>query len=75
MNLSLWITAGLLAVVFAVGSVSKLTMPRKKLAAAPGGEWVEAFSAGAVKARVDAAPDASRITSHAVGSNTVEPLA
>jgi hypothetical protein len=50
MNLTLWIVAGLLAVVFLVASARKLFVPRAKLAAAPGGEWVEDFSAGAVKA-------------------------
>jgi hypothetical protein len=50
MNLALWIVAGLLAVVFLIASVSKLVVPKEKLAAAPGGEWVEDFSAGAVKA-------------------------
>jgi len=49
MNLALWIVAGLLAAVFAVGSVSKLFVPKEKLAAAPGGGWVEDFGAGAVK--------------------------
>jgi uncharacterized membrane protein len=50
MNLTLWITAGLLAVVFFVGGAAKLFMPKQKLAALPGGGWVEDFSAGAVKA-------------------------
>lgn len=50
MNLTLWIVAGLLAVVFAAGGVAKLTMPKEKIADAPGGGWVEDFSPGAVKA-------------------------
>ena len=50
MNLTLWIIAGLLAVVFLVGGVSKLTIPKEKLAAHPAGRWVEDFSPGAVKA-------------------------
>jgi hypothetical protein len=50
-NLALWIGAGLLAVVFLVGSATKMIMPKEKLAALhPAGEWVEDFSAGAVKA-------------------------
>lgn len=48
MNLPLWIIAGLLAVVFALASVSKVAMPKEKLAAAPGGAWAEGFSAGAI---------------------------
>ena len=49
MNLSLWIIAGLLAVVFLVGS-AKLFVPKEKLATMPGGGWVEDFNAGTVKA-------------------------
>jgi hypothetical protein len=48
-NLALWIVAGLLAVVFAAGGISKLALPKEKIAALPGGKWVEDFSAGAVK--------------------------
>ena len=50
MNLALWIVAGLLAVAFAVGGVSKLTIPKEKIVTMPGGAWVEDFSAGAIKA-------------------------
>ncbi|HEX6325459.1 MAG TPA: DoxX family protein [Jiangellaceae bacterium] len=50
MNLTLWIIAGLLAVVFLVGGASKLFVPKEKLAALHAGRWVEDFSAGAVKA-------------------------
>jgi uncharacterized membrane protein YphA (DoxX/SURF4 family) len=50
MNLSLWIITGLLAVLFLVAGVNKLILPKEKLAALPGGGWVEDFSAGAVKA-------------------------
>jgi hypothetical protein len=49
MNRALWIVAGLLAVVYLFGGAVKLILPRKKLAAFPGGGWVEDFSAGAVK--------------------------
>lgn len=50
MNLSLWIVAGLLAAVFLFAGSTKLFIPRKKLAEAPGGGWVLDFSAGFVKA-------------------------
>jgi uncharacterized membrane protein YphA (DoxX/SURF4 family) len=50
MNLALWITAGLLAVIFLAAGGGKLIMPKEKLAAFPGGGWVEDFSAGSVKA-------------------------
>jgi hypothetical protein len=50
MNLALWISAGLLAALFLVGGATKLILPKEKLATMPGGEWVEDFSAGAVKA-------------------------
>ena len=50
MNLSLWIVAGLLAVVYLAAGVGKLIVPKEKLATAPGAGWVEDFSAGSVKA-------------------------
>jgi hypothetical protein len=50
MNRALWIVAGLLAVVYLFSGVGKLIVPKEKLAAVPGGGWVEDFSAGAVKA-------------------------
>ena len=50
MDLTLWIIAGLLAVVFLLGGAGKLIVPKEKLATLPGGAWVEDFSAGAVKA-------------------------
>jgi DoxX-like family len=49
MNLALWIAAGLLAAVLLVAAINKLVIPREKLAALPGGGWVEDFSAGAIK--------------------------
>jgi hypothetical protein len=49
MNLALWIVAGLLAVVMMVGGVSKLFVPKEKLAAAPGGGWTGGASVGFVK--------------------------
>jgi uncharacterized membrane protein len=49
MNRALWIVAGLLAVVYLFAGVGKLIVPKEKLAAFPGGGWVEDFSAGAVK--------------------------
>ena len=50
MNLTLWIIAGLLAVVYLASGSLKLIMPKEKIAATPGGGWVEDFSAGTVKA-------------------------
>jgi hypothetical protein len=50
MNLTLWIIAGLLAVVFLAGGGGKLILPKETLAAFPAGGWVEDFSAGSVKA-------------------------
>src|SRR5918997_4351085 len=50
MNLTLWIIAGLLAVVYLAAGIAKLIVPKKKLATAPGAGWIEDFSAGTVKA-------------------------
>src|ERR687894_2478935 len=50
MNLALWIVAGLLASLFLLAGSTKLFVPREKLAEAPGGGWVNDFSAGFVKA-------------------------
>jgi hypothetical protein len=50
MNLTLWIVAGLLAVVYLISGAGKLIMPKEKIAATSGGGWVEDFSAGSVKA-------------------------
>jgi hypothetical protein len=50
MNRALWIVAGLLAVVYLLSGVGKLVVPKERLAAFPGGGWVEDFSASAVKA-------------------------
>ena len=49
MNLTLWIIASLLAAVFLLAGGTKLVIPREKLAQAPGGGWVNDFSAGFVK--------------------------
>jgi hypothetical protein len=49
MNLALWIAAGLLAVVALAGGVSKVFVPKEKLAAAPGGEWTAEAGRGFVK--------------------------
>ena len=49
MNLTLWIVASLLAAVFLLAGGTKLLIPREKLAQAPGGGWVNDFSAGFVK--------------------------
>ncbi|MBM0226408.1 MULTISPECIES: DoxX family protein [Micromonospora] len=50
MNIALWIIAGLLAVAFLAGGAIKLALPRRRLAAAPGGGWVEDVNTGTVKA-------------------------
>jgi uncharacterized membrane protein YphA (DoxX/SURF4 family) len=50
MNTALWIIAGLLAAAFLAGGTIKLALPKRTLAAAPGGGWVEDFRAGNVKA-------------------------
>jgi DoxX-like protein len=48
-NLALWISAGLLAVVMLVGGGSKLFVPKEKLAAAPYGGWTGDAGVGFVK--------------------------
>ncbi|MCM2392781.1 DoxX family protein [Streptomyces albipurpureus] len=50
MNLALWIAAGLLSAVALAGGVTKSFVPKERLAAAPGGGWTGAASAGSVKA-------------------------
>ena len=50
MNLTLWIVAGLLAVVFTAGGIGKLVIPKEKVVGAPGGAWVQDFRPGALKA-------------------------
>lgn len=50
MNIALWIVAGLLASVLFVGGLSKLAMPKEKLAEFHAGRWVRTFDARAVKA-------------------------
>jgi hypothetical protein len=49
MNLTLWIAAGLLAVVALVGGTTKVSLPREKLAQAPGGRWTEHASTGFIR--------------------------
>ena len=49
MHTTLWIAAGLLAVVALVGGVSKTFVPKEKLAAQPGGEWTAQAPVGFVK--------------------------
>ena len=49
MNIAVWIVAGLLAAVFLFAGGAKLLIPRARLAEAPGGAWVNAFSPGFVK--------------------------
>ena len=50
MNIALWIIASLLDAVFAIGGFAKLALPKQKLTTAPGGQWTEGFSSGAIKA-------------------------
>ncbi|WP_329095648.1 DoxX family protein [Actinomadura citrea] len=50
MDTALWIVAGLLAAVALTGGVSKVFVPRAKLAEAPGGQWTESAGDGFVKA-------------------------
>lgn len=50
MNTALWIVAGFLAAAFLVASSTKMAIPQKKLAKAPGAGWVLDFSPGFVKA-------------------------
>ncbi|MEW1779220.1 DoxX family protein [Streptomyces sp. NPDC086777] len=49
MNLALWITAGLLAVVALAGGISKTFVPREKLASAHGGGWTGDVGDGFVR--------------------------
>ncbi|WP_406079000.1 DoxX family protein [Micromonospora sp. NBC_00858] len=49
MNVTLWVAAGLLAIVALVGGISKTFVPKEKLAEAPGGGWTEHASVGFVK--------------------------
>jgi hypothetical protein len=52
MNVALWVAAGVLAVVLLGSSISKLFVPKEKLAGTMGNlsKWVEDFSPGALKA-------------------------
>ena len=49
MNLTLWITTGLLTVVALTGGISKTFVSRDKLAHVPGGGWTKDHTAGFVK--------------------------
>lgn len=49
MNVALWIIAGLLAAAFFVAGGNKLLISKAKLARAPGGGWVNDFSADFIK--------------------------
>jgi hypothetical protein len=46
MNLALWTIAGLLALVALTGGVTKVFVPKEKLAAAPGGGGPETPASG-----------------------------
>ena len=49
MNLTLWIAAGLLALVALVGGITKTFVPKEKLAEHHGGEWTANAGVGFVK--------------------------
>jgi hypothetical protein len=49
MNLTLWIAAGLLAVVALAGGITKTFVPKARLAAQHGGEWTQDASPAFVK--------------------------
>ncbi|MEV2238128.1 DoxX family protein [Micromonospora sp. NPDC049891] len=49
MNIALWIAAGLLAAVSVTGGITKMFVPREKLAALKGGEWTGHASVGFIK--------------------------
>ncbi|MHC3468130.1 DoxX family protein [Streptomyces sp. 7R007] len=49
MNIALWIAAALLAAVALTGGVSKVFVPKEKLAAAHGGGWTADAGTGFVK--------------------------
>ncbi|MGW1134494.1 DoxX family protein [Streptomyces griseoluteus] len=49
MDLALWISAWVLAVVALVGGVGKAFVPKEKLAAVHGGGWTEGVGARSVK--------------------------
>lgn len=49
MNITLWIIAGLLALVFLAAGATKLTRPKERLAADPRMGWTDQFSAAAIK--------------------------
>ena len=50
MNVALWIVTGIMSAAFATGGLSKLIIPKEKIAALPGGRWVDGVSPGFVKA-------------------------
>ena len=49
MNVTLWIAAGLLALVALAGGITKTFVPKEKLAEAPGGRWTGHAGPGFVK--------------------------
>lgn len=49
MNVFLWVVAGMLAVLFAVVGIGKLTQSKEKLMAQPNLAWTEDFSPGTIK--------------------------
>ncbi|MET9668041.1 DoxX family protein [Streptomyces sp. NPDC006475] len=49
MNVVLWISASLLAVLFLGGGAAKLLQPKEKLTASPNMAWAEPFSPAMIK--------------------------
>lgn len=51
MDIALWCVAGALALAYVVAGITKLAVPKERIAAGgSGGRWVEDFSSRAVKA-------------------------
>ena len=49
MDVAVWVVTGVLAAAFLVAGTNKLVVPGEKLAAAPGGGWVEDFDESFVR--------------------------
>jgi uncharacterized membrane protein YphA (DoxX/SURF4 family) len=50
MNITLWIVAGFLAVVFVAGGIGKLVVSKEKVVGLPGAGWVQDFRPETLKA-------------------------
>lgn len=49
MNVTLWVAAGMLAIIALTGGLIKLFIPKAKLAKQPGAKWAQDVSGGFVK--------------------------